>query len=79
MPQQRKKATKLYDVSATVTISLHGKVEAESKKQAVEKASMMTLPSLCYQCSDRGGITDEEWSLNGELDGEPQNIQVDEE
>lgn len=60
-----------YLVSATCTISLHTMVEATSKEEAIEIASQRDIPQIIDQ-SD----LNESWSTSGELDGEPQDLEV---
>ncbi len=68
---------KRYRVTSEVTISLSTVVYAKSKAQALSLASDKPIVSLCHQCAD--GEQDEEWVTSGELDGEPQNLVVEEE
>jgi hypothetical protein len=71
-------ASKLYNISAECTISIHAIVEAKSKREAREKAKDLGMMGLCNQCSD-GCVDDEpsdEWRTSGELDGEPRNIKA---
>lgn len=65
-----------YLVSATVTISLHTKVEADSPEEAQRIA---TLRDLCgISTADSYGESAEEvWHHSGELDGEPCDLRVE--
>lgn len=65
-----------YRVSACVTISLHGYVEANSPQEAEEKANELSMPTLCYQCSDNQG--EDSWSTSGEFDGLAMDVSVEE-
>ena len=67
---------KTYTVSAVVTVSLFTKVNANSKQEAIEIAESRGLQGLCHQCAS-SREPHEEWSLSGELDGEPCDISVD--
>jgi hypothetical protein len=64
-----------YRVCADVTISVSTVVEAESKEQAIEMAQEREMQGLCHQCST--GNDREEWSLSGEIDGEPMNLRIE--
>jgi hypothetical protein len=64
-----------YVFTAQVTVSLYTEVHANSKEEALELAEQRGLQSLCHQCSSNG--SDEQWSLTGELDGEPTDIRLD--
>ena len=63
---------KRYRINALVTISLTTYVTAESREEAIEncEAEMPQLPQLCHECSSNDG--DGQWSLSGEIDGDPQ-------
>lgn len=65
-----------FDVSASVTISVLKTITAKNEKEAREKAEALTVPSLCYQCSEAGKDDDETWELTGELDGTATEIKV---
>ena len=64
-----------YRVTATMTISVHVDVEAESPEQAKEIAEELPPMTLCHQCASSKG---EQWSTSGELDGQPENLEVEE-
>lgn len=57
-------------VSTTVTISIYTKVDADSDEEAKELAMERPLMRFCHQCS--AGKPDKEWVTSGELDGTPQ-------
>jgi hypothetical protein len=67
---------KRYHVSASVTISLHQYVFARSKKDAIEKASALGMPSISnpddwnYRPPTDPEDEPDEWRTSGELDGE---------
>ena len=65
----------LYRVSATVTISCFTDVLASGAEEAAELAMGRPLQGLCHQCS--GGDAKVEWSLSGELDGEPEVVDAE--
>jgi hypothetical protein len=61
-----------------MTISVHTTVYADSPEEAKEIALKERSPmSLCYQCSH--GEPESEWVTSGELDGEPDVQDVEEE
>lgn len=47
-----------------LTISVMAEIEAESEKEAREKASILGAPGLCHQC-DHAGDGIDTWKLNG--------------
>jgi len=68
-----------YRARALVTISVFadlGKCPDAEAARAIAESLM--LPTLCIQCSDAGDFEDGEWTLSGELDGEPFDIEIDE-
>lgn len=70
-----------YMFVVTSGISLHVDVEANSLKEAIEKAQNASVQGLCHQCAK--GEADE-WSTSGELDCDPASgelvgVYVDEE
>ncbi len=65
----------LYRVSATVTISCFTDVVARGAEEAAEIAAERQMQGLCHQCS--GGDSEREWSLSGELDGEPEVVDAE--
>ena len=65
-----------YYVTACVTISLCGTVEAGSEKEALEKAEAMGMPLLCAGCTREHGLAEAEWDV-GELDGSACEITVE--
>jgi hypothetical protein len=60
---------KRYRIDAIATISLTTYVTAESREEAIENCDA-EMPRLCNECSSNDG--DGQWSLSGEIDGEPQ-------
>jgi hypothetical protein len=65
-----------YRFKAVVTISISTVVEAESEEQAKEIA--MDRPMCNLGEPRRHGCTDEDsWVHSGEIDGEPQEIEVE--
>lgn len=62
-----------YRVVAEITISVSVIVSAKSKAEARKLAAAAPLQSFCWQCSEGN---DDEWSISGELDGEPKIIEV---
>lgn len=67
---------KTFAVTAEVTISLYKEIVAADAQDALRQAERLELPSLCWQCA--GSREDDVWDLLGELDGEPQNVKIDE-
>lgn len=65
----------VYRVSANVTISCFTDVVARGGEEAAELARERAMQGLCHQCS--GGDSKTEWSLSGELDGEPEVIDAE--
>ena len=63
-----------YCISAEVTVSIHTYVEAGSAKEAIANCSA-DMPHLCHQCATNDG--DGQWSLSGELDGEPRDLRAE--
>lgn len=61
-----------FTVVATITISVHTDVEAETLKEAFEEAKKRGMISLCHQCAR--GEDDREWVTSGELDGLPDEL-----
>lgn len=63
-----------YQVGATVTISIHCVVEADSEAEAKEKAECADMMTLCHQCASgaggRHGLKLDEWHTSGEFDGD---------
>jgi hypothetical protein len=57
-----------YRIDGFVTVSISTYVEADSEKEAIENCEA-SLPNLCHKCASNDG--DDQWSLSGELDGEP--------
>lgn len=66
-----------YQVNGTATISMHTVVEADSPEEAKEIAQERAVQGLCHGCANARGA-DEEWRTNGELDGEPGDLEVEE-
>lgn len=66
---------KEYMVTVIVTISVHTKVKAKSKKEAIEIADDRPL---CDIDTSDYYAEDEFWVTSGELDGLPENIKVEE-
>jgi hypothetical protein len=64
-----------YTASATVTISIYTTVEADSPEEAIELAREQPMQNFCAGCTDG---EDYRWVTSGELDGEPQDIRVEE-
>lgn len=62
-----------YTLRAEVTISLHATVEAETEAEALELADSLPLCTIFESGSD----PTVEWCTSGELDGTPQNIEID--
>lgn len=69
------KSQRKFLLTAYVTVSLVTEVFANSEEEAIEIAEGRSLQSLCNQCAN--GNTYEEWSLIGELDGEPMDIKIE--
>lgn len=61
-----------YEVTALVTISLNGTVEAKSKKEALEKAAELGMPHIHEDYYHDPS----EWRTSGELDGEAFDIRA---
>jgi hypothetical protein len=61
-------------VTAQATISLRTAVEAKSAAGARVIAEERSIVQLCHACSE--GDIDSEWVTGGELDGEPDGIEV---
>ena len=70
--------SKKYLVCGEVTISVHCEVEANSKEEALELARDLPMMSLCHHCASGSEKYEDEWRTSGELDGEPQNLWVEE-
>lgn len=66
---------KEFTITAAVTVSVFTKVKANSIKEAMAEAKTRSLQGLCHECSS--GSPETEWSLTGELDGEPTDLKVD--
>jgi len=66
---------KTYTVTAVITISLHGEVEADSPEEAERLAECLELPTMCNQCAGGSG---DGWRTSGEYDGVPTSIEVEE-
>jgi hypothetical protein len=64
-----------YELMASVTISIHCEVEADSEEEAKEKAEELPMMSFCHQCAN--GLPTEEWVTSGELDGAPTDVVVE--
>ncbi len=64
---------KTYLVTSAITITVHTKVEASSKKEAKMIALERGVMGLCYQCGGSNRIN-ESWVTSGELDGSPEKI-----
>ena len=64
---------KTYKLSAQVTISIHTRVRARSKAEALEIAAARGMSSGLV---DQGHV-DEEWITGEELDGAPTDIAVE--
>jgi hypothetical protein len=62
-----------FTVTAAVTISLTGRVEASSPEEARELAYELRMPQLCHFCVRREPQT---WKL-GEIDDEPTEVTVE--
>lgn len=56
-----------YRLYATITVSAHAEVEADSPEDAEAMAADLTVPDLCYQCATQ---QEDCWAV--ELDGEPE-------
>jgi hypothetical protein len=67
-----------YRVNAQVTISVSTLVEADSSRAAIEIAESRSMPSLCFACGGTEDSEREEWSLGGDLDGEPTELFAEE-
>lgn len=67
---------KTFRINAFVTISIHTEVEAKTKSSALKIAKDRALVGLCASCGS--GNPEDEWCTCGELDGEPQNIEIEE-
>lgn len=67
---------KKYTVSGVVTISVHTDVEARSPSEAKRIACGRGMVALCARCAE--GEPSEEWVTSGELDGEPDRLEVEE-
>lgn len=76
-PEARPKPLKRYRVTAEITIRVSTVVLATSASAAVRLAGDQPMMSLCHQCAD--GSQENEWVTSGELDGEPQNLQAEQE
>jgi hypothetical protein len=63
-----------YQITAKCTISLTTYVEADSADDAVANCEA-EMPRLCYHCAANDG--DGEWSLSGEIDGDPFDLQAE--
>ncbi len=75
MEKNVEKRKRLFDVSATVTISISTQVEAETAEEAKTIAEDREMPSLCYQCSR--GNRRRQWAPGGgEFDGSPMDLRV---
>lgn len=63
-----------FRVSGELAISVTVEVEAGSAEEAIEKAGLLPVASLCNQCQ-----TGEpgEWVPGGGLDGEPLNLRAE--
>lgn len=66
-----------YIVTGSITISVHTVVDADSPEAAKEEAQSRSVQGLCHQCADSRGA-DEEWRTSVELDGEPTDLNVEE-
>lgn len=74
---------KRYLVRATVTISLHQHVFAESAEEAVEKAAELAMPCISrnddwhYKIPKDPKDQSDEWRTSGELDGEATDLHAE--
>lgn len=64
-----------YRVVGVTSVTLVTEVEAASYDEARELAEDRGVLTLCHQCSDGRNIY-REWVTSGELDGEPEIIEV---
>jgi hypothetical protein len=71
-----KTKSKLYRVVGSVTISVSTLVRAENEEDAKDIASDRPMMSLCHQCAT--GEDAVEWVTSGELDGEVDELYVQE-
>lgn len=64
-----------YVVKAQITVSTHTVVEADSEQEALSIAEQREVSGLSYApCVDHES---EAWVVEGELDGEPENLRID--
>lgn len=68
---------KTYLISGTVTISVHTEVEAGSPREAREIAESRGFCPLGIP-EQHGSSPEEDWCHSGEIDGEVENINVEE-
>lgn len=67
-----------FNVHAEVTISVYKRIEANTAEEALEIAAGLSMPGLCWQCSEAGKGDDETWQLGDGIDGEATEIAIDE-
>lgn len=60
-----KKTKKKWLVSGWASMSVNAEVEAATEEEAKELFLGLSAPSLCHQCSDKGGEDGETFQLNG--------------
>ena len=66
-----------YMVTAHVTISMSTDVLADSEDEAVRVAEGRGMQSLCWACAGGQVHRGMEWVTSGELDGEPEIVDVE--
>ncbi len=66
----------IYHIIATVGMSVHTDVEADSLEQALEIAEQRTLCSIGSPES-HGAYPDSHWCHSGEIDGTPRDLECE--